>query len=407
MEQTLSSLDDESDYFRQMEFSLVAAGVQIRTSRPLYLFAFYVYRLIILLHFSLWYDRFFDNLSDEERLGELITSLAFCAEFSSLLLRGVVVRIYLSKIRRVQDYLSERLSDCRYDYRNKTYRLICRIVTTFQIMFFLDMLLQFKFVKYQTFFDMPKNVLQLGILSTVLGYRVDLVADFFFATVFTAHLTIVNTYMMAFDVEMRKIVDALQSLFGDVEAEIEDTWQKQGLIRTVNSAEELRFLEVLKRKLGTIVQDHVELLSQLEQLKGFLQVSFMVMFYLQMVTVGGILFYITSQKLTALAVVLASYVCVLMLECYWYCKLSDNLNETNNNIGWAVYNLDWPQKLRYHPAGHRTYREIRTTLLLILVNSQKSLGINCGGLFEMKTETFAYFLNLCYKCLMFLPKRTG
>ncbi|XP_055541628.1 uncharacterized protein LOC129727646 [Wyeomyia smithii] len=398
--QTLSSLDDESDYFLQKKYALIAAGVQIPTSHPLYRFAFYVYRLTILLHLVLWYDRFVDNFSDEERLGELITSLAICAQFTGLLLRSVVVRIYLSRIRRVQDYLGERLSDCRYDYRNKTYRLIRRIVRTFAITFFLDLLLQFKFVKYQPFFDLPTNVHHLGVFSTLLGYRVDVVADFFYCFIFTAHVTIVNTYIKAFDVEMRKIIDALQNLFGNVDAEIEYT-------KTANGAEELRFLEVLKRKLNIIVKDHVELLNQLEQLKGFLQVIFMVMFYLQMVTVGGMLFYMTSQKQTSLALVLASYVLALMLECYWYCKLSDDLNETNNNIGLAVYSLDWPQKLRYRPVAHRTYREIRTALLLILVNSQKSLDINCGGLFEMKIETFAVFLNLCYKCLMFLLNRTG
>lgn len=79
----------------------------------------------------------------------------------------------------------------------------------------------------------------------------------------------------------------------------------------------------------------------------------------------------------------------------------------NQQIGDALYDLDWYQRLQRTPDLVDEYREIRAALLVVMIKSQQSLGLSCGGMFEMSAEAFQELVNMIYNFFMFLINTTS
>ncbi|XP_039435808.2 uncharacterized protein LOC120417723 [Culex pipiens pallens] len=67
-------------------------------------------------------------------------------------------------------------------------------------------------------------------------------------------------------------------------------------------------------------------------------------------------------------------------------------------------NLDWPEMLHYSEDYPKEYKSVRTSLLIVTIRAQHSLGISCGGIFEMSQDKFALLVRMTYSVLMFLWK---
>ncbi|KXJ73226.1 hypothetical protein RP20_CCG016233 [Aedes albopictus] len=157
-----------------------------------------------------------------------------------------------------------------------------------------------------------------------------------------------------------------------------------------------------KRKENMIAARHAELIEQVATMRTLLKISFLLIFYTEMAFIGCALFYAKMQGLTMNTVIVVSYVSAILMECYWFCRLTDIINHTNHEIGFALYNLNWPEKFCDTPNSRKEYLEIRATLLVIMTRAQQNLGITCGGMFEMSAAAFHELMKMIYSCLMFL-----
>ncbi|XP_055541626.1 uncharacterized protein LOC129727644 isoform X2 [Wyeomyia smithii] len=352
----LKALDDEKDFFRPLEYSLVVAGVTLRTSNPIARGLFNIYRCLLIMHVCLWFERLRYWISDSERKTEMIGSIAFLCELTVVLIRVGITYRYLNTIRNVQQFLRQRFDDYRNPDRNRSYRKIRLVVVMLIVSYVSVLLMQLFFgVLEEPFFVAPPHLLQQRFLATWFKYRIHVTFDAIFTSIFTANLTIINSYLIAFDVEVKQTSTAYKKLTQKV-----DEIVKQNIINSSEltfkqrkMSKELRFITVLKQELFIVIKSHIDLMDQLHDLKKFLNLTFMCMFYTQIVVSGCLLFFITLDKLTLLAVAMLSYGFTGMLECFWYCQLTNNLSESR---------LEMRYTLRTGPIGFTITRQFRQTI---------------------------------------------
>ncbi|XP_058447893.1 uncharacterized protein LOC131428192 [Malaya genurostris] len=222
-------------------------------------------------------------------------------------------------------------------------------------------------------------------------------------TLFVSLIAIFNTYLMGFQIILDDINESVQDLFEQIDKEIIEAMSEiQGAPEYKRNVKDVLFFKFLKQKLAALIRKHADALNHLSQLKTFFEISFLFMFYGQLVTMGTGIVYLTWRKSSYnILLPLVGCLVTITVECFWYCRMIEKLSDANNNIGDSLYNLDWPQRLCYKPAIRKDYREIRTTFLIILTNSQQNIDISCGGLFNMSLAAFAEFLNMVYNLFMF------
>ncbi|XP_058811286.1 uncharacterized protein LOC131676182 [Topomyia yanbarensis] len=394
---TVQSLDDESDYFRPTDYGLVAAGIQIRSKSPTLRFLFRLYHALLFLLYFICVDRVYVYVAERDFSPDCIATFTVMIEMFTLMAQVRVVGLYRAELDRVRDYLRSRLNGDRSEERTRSYRLICRIVVYFELFNIVDQIVIFLLgIFNQPMYEVPKNLLQKGYFIDLIIHHVNAINNVLVTNLFVGFITIVNNYMMAFRTELKSIAADLAVIFDRVDRDIEGTGAE--------ADKELYLLVALKRELCSIAERHSELLIQLDHIKGFFKWSVFCLFYGQLMATATGLFYINILGLTMNTVVLISYFCAVILECYWFCRLVDTMNDANERIGDTLYSLDWPQRLRYRGVddSQREYREIRASMLTVMINSRNNLGISCGGLFIMSAEAFADFVKLVYQSTMFL-----
>uniref|UniRef100_A0A182J103 Odorant receptor n=1 Tax=Anopheles atroparvus TaxID=41427 RepID=A0A182J103_ANOAO len=74
----------------------------------------------------------------------------------------------------------------------------------------------------------------------------------------------------------------------------------------------------------------------------------------------------------------------------------------NDRIGMALYELDWPLLLRYSARFRREYYGIRRTMLVTIMQTQRSLGFNYGAEREISMNSFAELMEKTYSVLTFM-----
>nr|XP_029731373.1 uncharacterized protein LOC109426304 [Aedes albopictus] len=375
----LDTLDNESDYFRQMEWALMIAGVQFPSASPNNRKWLFCYWVVILFQFSIWFDRFFVACTEWNSPGELIGVFSFFLALVMINSRAILMRVYLKDILKVRSYLEIILNRDYTEGRVRSYRLIRRFFLVLEWLFFWDQLILYMFgVNEERQYSVPDNISRLGP-------RVKLTFDILicsnhlmFSSIYASILTIMNTLFMAFSTELENIVLQCNGI------ERVDK-QMDGTIGMHENILGSKFCNILKRELNMIAARHAELIEQVATMRTLLKISFLLIFYTEMAFIGCALFYAKMQGLTMNTVIVVSYVSAILMECYWFCRLTDILNHTNHEIGYALYNLNWPEKFCDMPNSRKEY-----------------LGITCGGMFEMSAAAFHELMKMIYSCLMFL-----
>ncbi|KXJ81544.1 hypothetical protein RP20_CCG018937 [Aedes albopictus] len=84
------------------------------------------------------------------------------------------------------------------------------------------------------------------------------------------------------------------------------------------------------------------------------------------------------------------------LECYSFCYVVSRFNEEHNGIVNKLSQFHWGVDLRYSKRFAREYKKVRSMVLMIIMQSQKSLNFSCGGLFELTMGSFTSIINKTY-----------
>ncbi|EAA45379.1 AGAP001012-PA [Anopheles gambiae str. PEST] len=391
MRRALGRFYVERDFFRPYEILLALPGFHLveefRTSswkRALFLLS----RTVQLLQYALWADRFYLALVDPSSPpGKALHYGNTFGVLTMMLARMLVVRWYLPHVRQLMEYLRRQRGriEPAPDTHRLSYRRIVNIAITFQLIGLADRLVAgFSQTYRQELYEVPANLAELQWPMVVAVH----VLSFDFASrwgaAYNVSLTGMNSIMMG-------LYDELTSIA-----------QEYGRLLTKEKNGQADIWTSFERNTARAVRRHETFLWQLGQLKPFLQTTFLVMFYSAALFLAIGTFMISANGTTTYGVILSGFLFALLLECYWCCQLVDRLNEVNTQIGILLYSLDWPVELQYTKATASRYRQARSSLLIMMSKTQKSLGIRCGGMFEMSSEAFASLVKLTYTMLMFL-----
>ncbi|XP_058811285.1 uncharacterized protein LOC131676181 [Topomyia yanbarensis] len=403
----IQSLDDERHYFRTLECAYVLAGIETRAENPLLRILFRFYQIMIVLQYLLCADRIYIELVADNFSTDFFIRLAYIGELTTLLSIIGFTRLYLKELADFRTYLEIRLDSNRTKERDQSYRLIRNILLVMQPMFLVDQSIMYLLGLLELpVYQVPENLRGKGRLAGLLVTLVNETNSLFIATLLAAVITIVNSYMMSFCAELKNIATDLADIFDRADREIEETVSNDQRVKGNPSElevfKELKFLVVLKRELCVFAARHSDLLAQLNTVKPFFKWIFFCLFYGQLVTVAAVLFYMKIQGITTETVLLVTYTSSVLFGCYWFCLLADDMNDANELIGDTLYDLDWPQRMRYRTEKQREYREIRASMLTVMINSRHNLGISCGGLFNMSSQAFTSLMNMIYQSVMFL-----
>ncbi|XP_055588830.1 uncharacterized protein LOC129741147 [Uranotaenia lowii] len=198
--------------------------------------------------------------------------------------------------------------------------------------------------------------------------------------------------------EMKITVDSFEKIFetANVKLEMEANERRQ------NPREE-RYWELLQKELAQCVEHHSEVLKQLENFKTITNISFLILYYMTMLFIGfGILIAFFYPVFDAFILISIDYTMRYVIECYVLCRLVATFNDTQRNIAHALYGNDWIRKLKFSPKFAQEYKKVRLTFLIVMAQSQQSLKIKCGNIFELSMGKFTRLINAYYTIVIFL-----
>ncbi|XP_053678197.1 uncharacterized protein LOC128728595 [Anopheles nili] len=385
----LVDLFTEQDLFRPYELLVAGVGFYLpasfRTTRIRLLFA--LTRLIMVCQYAIWADRFYLSLLDiHDDPGKALQYTNSFLTLSMMLGRMLVVHWYRLDVERIMAFLRRQRRAMPISEREVSYRRIVGLAGGFQLIGILDRVLVCFSTPYrQLLYEVPANMAALGRPASVIVQAISFDFATRWAAAYNVSLTGMNSLMSGLHDELADIARDYGKLL-DVEDLPGATWT--------------RFVTRTTR----VVRRHEAFLEQLNMLKPFLCTAFLVMFYSAALFLAIGTHQITSATngFSMYHIVLGGYLCTLLIECYRCCQLVDQLNDLNKQIGQQLYGLEWPLELRYSPQDDRLYRQTRSSLLIMMSSSQRSLGITCGGMFEMSSEAFASLIKMIYTLVRFL-----
>uniref|UniRef100_A0A182PDM7 Uncharacterized protein n=1 Tax=Anopheles epiroticus TaxID=199890 RepID=A0A182PDM7_9DIPT len=387
----LERLYRERDLFRPYELLLALPGFHLAEKfravpwkRALFLLS----RAILLLQYVIWGNRFYLALADPStRFGKALHYGNTFGVLTMMLARMLVVRWHLPSVRGLMEYLRRQRartgSPVPKTHRTSYWKVV-NIAITFQLIGLADRaVFCFSRTYRQELYEIPDNLAQLGWPMVAALH----ILSFDFATrwaaAYNVSLTGMNSIMMGLYDELEGIAQEYSELLAKGR-DGEGIWTR------------------FERNTARAVKRHETFLLQLDQLKPFLETTFLVMFYSAVLFLAMGTFIISASGTSTYGVILSGFLFALLLECYWCCQLVDRLNDVNAQIGMQLYSLEWPMELQYTESTGGRYRQARASLLIMMSKTQKTLGIRCGGMFEMSGEAFASLVKMTYTMLMFL-----
>ncbi|EDS44717.1 Odorant receptor 7a [Culex quinquefasciatus] len=165
------------------------------------------------------------------------------------------------------------------------------------------------------------------------------------------------------------------------------------------------FWIMTQSRINRLVQRHSDIIGELKSFEKLTRTSFLIIYYTAMLYVSmTIIAILNVQSFSMATIFLLEHILRMIVECYVFCHLATKLNEAHSQIADKIMNLDWPEMLHYSEDYPKEYKSVRTSLLIVTIRAQHSLGISCGGIFEMSQDKFALLVRMTYSVLMFLWK---
>ncbi|XP_058064745.1 uncharacterized protein LOC131214380 [Anopheles bellator] len=349
--------------------------------------AFQATRLIELLQYLMWVDRFYLSVLDASvNPGKTLHCTNGCGLLTMCLVRVLVFGWYMEDVKRTTDYLQRQREQ---SVPSDSYRKIVNYALVCESLGLADRAMYYFSRSYrEDLYEIPANILALGRHAELGAFLVNFDFSFRWSATYNVSFTIMNTLLIGLYDELACIAADYGQLFAGNAA-------PQRLRGTFD-------WDQLERHIARTVHRHEVFQGQLSNIKPFLRTAFLLMFYaaVQLLTLGA--FMISVNGITTYGVILVGFLTVVIFECYWCCRLVDRLNDMNASIGTLLYSLDWPTKLRYSPRDASRYRQARTSLSIIFSKTQNGLNITGGGMFEICSEAFARLMKISYTLLMFL-----
>ncbi|XP_049298438.1 uncharacterized protein LOC125771654 [Anopheles funestus] len=256
----LQRLYIERSFFHPFEILLALPGfhlVERFRKRSWMRVLFVLTRVIQLLQYALWVDRFYLGLIDSSGSSE--KTLHYGNTLSALtmmLVRMLVVRWHMPNVEEFKEYLRRqrrlRVTKPNSGTHRVSYRKIVNIAIMFQLIGLADRLVFcFSSTYRQELYELPSNIAELGWPMEIVLHVISFDFASRWAAAYNVSLTGMNSIMMGLYDELVDIAEEYRQLFA-------------------GSKDDSEFWACLERNIVQAVKRHEAFISQLDQLKPFL-----------------------------------------------------------------------------------------------------------------------------------------
>ncbi|XP_062705099.1 uncharacterized protein LOC115263541 [Aedes albopictus] len=158
-------------------------------------------------------------------------------------------------------------------------------------------------------------------------------------------------------------------------------------------------LERIDRDLRATLGQQMEYWRVLNDLKHLVGKLFFLVHYSSVFTVGAFLFNALQTGMNIFSAQLASGAVFFLLEHYFQCSLVETLQDEVDTIGDIIYELC--AKLPYSKEHHSEYVQMRSSLMIIWMNTISGVSMSSYGLSNISTLTFVDLAHTAYAVLTF------
>uniref|UniRef100_A0A182N2Y0 Uncharacterized protein n=1 Tax=Anopheles dirus TaxID=7168 RepID=A0A182N2Y0_9DIPT len=333
----------------------------------------------------------------------------FCVLSTLWIMVGTVCRsmiFYRPVLVRLERFLSDR-SFRGEDESNRTARwLVKRQNNRYLVAVLVTLLLEMGIfvgtnVPSQPDFMLVYNGEPIGGFATQMLYGC---VSCYFGSLYIIIFAFIFVILNVFREEMSILVQS----FGRID-ECFDKYRSffDGPVRS--AAREREFWEELHNLLKMNVQRHVELLENLSEFRSIVGPFSCIQYYGSFVLIAYYCFVMTNFGVTKLTVIYVAFIILLVVESYMFCHSIDIINDLHARIGSTLCELKWHTQLRYSVRFASQYRQIRKSILIILMRTQTPIPFTINGFGMISMGRFVDLMNSSYSFLTLLLqlKRKG
>ncbi|XP_039435825.1 uncharacterized protein LOC120417733 [Culex pipiens pallens] len=389
-------LTPQTDLFFILNFFLATAGVYLPLKNGFIKLCWKVYRVFMILHFAMILRRLLLTLTTERTFDPLVNGIHVALGVTILLSRSMLIQANFKHFKTVRKYLNERSFHAddpeAVRIRQQSYEMSVKVT----IIFIANILFQSISITSSGMTDMDPFQIPFGMedfsdferslftgLYSLLWAVYSYVAASNFLTIYLG--------LVGLRAEMRIAVDSFGKVMDRVEVRLE---QKPG---------EQNFWKFLQDELNTCIEHHSEVLNQLKVFKNLTNLSFLLLYYMTMLFIAlGVIIVFFRATLDIFTVTAIDYTLRYLIECYVFCHMVSSFNEEHSKIGPTLSHQPWISQLRCRKEFASQFRQVRATILIVTMQSQRSLNISCGELFELTMAKFTGLVNRSYSVMMFV-----
>ncbi|KAL9708010.1 hypothetical protein quinque_011528 [Culex quinquefasciatus] len=360
----------KTDFFYILNFYLTIAGVYFPVKNHMFRLTWKVFCVLVILHYATIQRRLLQILQTEQSFELLVNGIHVAGGATIILVRSLLIHVNFPHFNQARKYLNER-SFREEDpdvarIRQQSYELSVKVTIIFSI-------------------NVLSHVKQFSLFEQKLYSNV--YSGLFTVYSFIGASNFLTMYLglVGLRAELRIAVDS----FGKVMDRVNN--------RLENDPGEQNFWKFLQDELNSCIEHHSTVLNQLKVFKNLTCMSLLVSYYMTMAhTAIGVIHVLSKPSLDFLSVLAIDFTLRYLLEFYVFCHMVTSLNEEHSKIGLLLSHQPWISQLRIESKYRSQYRQIRATILIVMTQSQRSLNISCGGIFELTMDKFTTLIKTSY-----------
>ncbi|XP_055623631.1 uncharacterized protein LOC129767043 [Toxorhynchites rutilus septentrionalis] len=385
---------NNSNHFVMLDHLMTSGGIRLENGwSQLYKTT----RLCLLLGASLMWIRFWFNFMEAGSFGAVMNNIHVSAIVLITLVRAGWIQMNMKAFTEAKNYINGRSFrphdssawEIRRNAYQKNHSLVTICIVSVAALYVPVLLVDSRRI------PPLRNPIEVREMTSD-GFQL-LLDKLYVVTLFPygpATVTnVMSTYMLleGFVAEMQIIADAFGEIF--------DKMTHQ------TGVEHWRELQASFR---TCADQHVICLNHLRNTRSLLNGTLLIVYYTTGFFISiGTVYIMWTKDFEMFKIQILSLMMFNVLECFFFCILVERINNVHNSVGEQLYNIAWHSELKYSKAFEKEYISIRATMMIVMHSADHTLGISCGGLFELGMERFSELMKSSYQLVMFLWNMAG
>ncbi|XP_062698972.1 uncharacterized protein LOC134284249 [Aedes albopictus] len=163
-----------------------------------------------------------------------------------------------------------------------------------------------------------------------------------------------------------------------------------------------RCFEHVNKEILEAVDQHVECWRHMQILKQLVGKTFFLVHYFSIFAVGALIYVCREMGMNSVTFVIVAGTFSFLLEYFLLCHLVELLQDEADSIGHHIFEIC--AQIPFNAKFRSEYVQLRTTLMIVWINTRNGVSVNCVGLFDITTSAFVALIDVAYSVLMFLIK---